>query len=124
MSCVVSPARLTAYVFMLLLGGTVAVGSARAAQANDVDATPSYPWCVARGDLPPDCRYSDPLACNIAAFLTVGACVKAESSLSPAATVAAAPVRQKRKTAQRKLSAAQHDKLFREFVRWKRDAAN
>jgi hypothetical protein len=124
MSRVVFSAGPAAYVVMLLLGGVVTVGSAQAAHANDVDAAPSYPWCIARGDLPPDCTYSDPLACNIAAFLTVGACVKAEPSVSPATTVAAAPVRQKRKMVQRKPPAAEHDKLFREFVRWKRDAAN
>lgn len=126
MCCVPSPAKPAAScIFALLLGAVIVVGiSAPAAHARDVDAAPLHSWCIARRDLPPDCVYHDLFTCGITAILTGSTCVKAEPSLIPATTVAAAPVRQKRKVARHKSSADQHDKLFQEFVRWKRDPTN
>lgn len=124
-SCVVSLFKPAASAFLVLLLGVVVVGFAPcAARANDgADATLLHSWCIARGDLPPDCVHDDPLTCNINAFLTGGACIKAEPIPPPATTVAAAPVRPQ-KMARRKLPADRNDKLFREFERWKRNASN
>jgi hypothetical protein len=132
MSCVAGPARTAATYLLLLLSGAVTdVGfAARAAHADDT--TPSRQWCIARGDLPPDCAHNDLFSCSIAALLSGGSCVKVEQSLIPATTPeATAPeptkrkvVRRKPSTAQDKSSAAQHDELFREFERWKRTNTN
>ena len=133
MSCVAGPARTAATYLLLLLSGAVTdVGfAARAAHADDT--APSRQWCIARGDLPPDCAHADLFSCSIAALLSGGSCVKVEPSLVPATTATTEPApepkkpkvaRRKPATAHDKSSAAQHDELFREFERWKRTNTN
>lgn len=122
MSCVVSPARSAACLFLLLFGAAVVIGTtARAAHADDAGAELAHSWCIAHSDQQPDCVYDDLVACSFNALLTGGFCVKAEPIAVPAAAAEAVPVRQRRKPPRRKVSASQHDndKLFREFVRWK-----
>ncbi len=131
MSCVVSPAKPLARSaacrpFVLLFGAVAVVGmTAGAAHANDPGATPAPSWCVARSDAQPECVYDNLVTCGFNAMLTGGQCVKVEWSVPPTttATVAAVPPRPRRKPPQRKQSTAQqHDKLFREFERWKETA--
>ena len=148
MSCVVGSARTAAYCFMLLLLGAITdvAFAARAAQAQaqaaaqpkEADPRPMRPWCVAKTDLPLDCVHEDVVSCSMAALLSGGSCVKVEPSALPAPTVEVAPepkkrnvarsksttVQQKPATTQQKSSAAQNDKLFREFERWKRTTTN
>ena len=130
MSCVVSPAKCpatsAACCLSVLLFGAIVVGmTAGKAHADDPGATPAPSWCVARGDAQPECVYDNLVACGLNAMLTGGACVKVEWSVPPTttATVATAVAprpRRKPPPPPRKQTAAQkHDKLFREFERWK-----
>lgn len=125
MSCVVSPTRSAACrSFGLLFGAMVVVGmSTGEAYANDPGATPAPSWCVARGDAQPECVYDNLVACGLNAMLTGGSCVKVEWTAPPATTAAVAPPRRKPPPTPRKQTTAQqHDKLFREFERWKETA--
>jgi len=67
--------------------------------------------CVTRDGsrVPGGCAYDDFVTCGIAAC-------KARSSLIAATAHAAVPLPRPRK-----VSAAEHDKLFREFVRWRNE---
>jgi hypothetical protein len=130
MSCVVSPANSPARSaaccrFVLLFGAVAVVGmTAARAQANDPGATPAPSWCVARSNLQqPECVYDNLVTCGLNAMLTGGQCVKVEWSVPPTTTATAVPPRPRRKPPQRKQTTAeQHDKLFREFERWKETA--
>jgi hypothetical protein len=124
MRCVVSVAKPAARSVLLLLSAVIVAGfGTGAAHANELDGAPVRSWCVARGDVPPDCVHSDVVSCSIAALLTGGFCFKEEPAASPPPTVAAAPPRQKRSAARRKTPASQQDELFREFEQWKRTTA-
>jgi hypothetical protein len=72
--------------------------------------------CVTRDGsrVPGGCAYDDFVTCGIAAIGAGGSC-KARSSLMATAH-AAVPLPRPRK-----VSAAEHDKLFREFVRWRNE---
>jgi hypothetical protein len=128
MSCAVSaarcPATSAACCLSALLFGAVVVGmTAGEAHANDPGATPAPSWCVARGDAQPECVYDNLVTCGLNAMLTGGACVKVEWSTPPTTTATAVTPRPQRKPPPRKQTTAQqHDKLFREFERWKETA--
>jgi hypothetical protein len=95
--------------------------SGHAACAKDEAATQAPSWCVARSNQQPDCAYDNLVTCGLNAMLKGGHCIKAEWSAKPIAT-AEASQRQRRKVARRSPSAAQNDKLFKEFERWKETA--
>ena len=121
MSCVVSRVRSAACSLALLFGAVGVVGmSAPAAYAKDEAAAPS--WCVARSRLQPECVYANLVTCSVNAILKGGHCIKAEWNANPTATAEAVSQRQRRKVARRTPAAAQNDKLFREFERWKETA--
>jgi hypothetical protein len=130
MSCVVSPAKCptmsAARCLSVLLFGAVVVGTTTGeAHANDPGATPAPSWCVARGDAQPECVYDNLVTCGLNAMLTGGACVKVEWSAPPTTTAAVVPTRPRRKpppAPRKQTTAQQHDKLFREFERWKETA--
>jgi hypothetical protein len=90
------------------------------AHANDLEASPAQPWCLARSGELPDCTYDDLLVCSVKAFTTGGYCTKVEPPVvQPVATAEPVPPPKQRKPARRKLATAPNDELFREFVRWK-----
>jgi hypothetical protein len=96
--------------------------SAQAAHAKDEAATAAPSWCVVRSSLQPDCAYANLVTCSVNAILKGGHCIKAEWSAKRTVTAEAVSQRQRRKAARRNPSAAENDKLFREFERWKETA--
>lgn len=117
--------------------------SAQALEANAAAAEGQ--WCVERADSgPPSCIYDNFLSCGVAALTTHGSC-KARSSLPAAVTErkpATRTAHQRGLTSARNrtrvatgpetpdssrattLSSAKREKLFRDFVEWRRQHAD
>lgn len=125
--------RVRLFHFVLAFTAAVAVACPESlvAQAFNADTrSTENEWCVARGGGgdPPSCLYENLVTCAVAAIKIGGSCV-AKSSLAvvvpeekPVARAVShpAPARARKDT----MSAAQREKLFREFIEWKQQQAN
>jgi hypothetical protein len=119
--CCVLPAAFAAAsrAFLWLLGGLITLTIvALPVRADEIDASPVQPWCIARSGEQLDCAY-DLLTCSVKAFSSGGYCMKGQPVVQTAATAEPAPPPRQRKPPRRKPATADKDKLFKEFVRWK-----
>jgi hypothetical protein len=111
-------------------GAVVAALCLDARTVNALDAhaaTPNGAWCVetTEGSGALDCTYDSYLVCAVAAIRDSGLCKAAETVVAshprPAASPRrSAPVTHASRTGDSPLTVTQREKLFREFVEWKR----